>query len=120
MTELLILLKISIFLTITNVWIFRVNKPTNFRGGMANSMKEEFMAYKLPQWSLYIIGATKITCALLILLSIWLPSLFFYSGIIMLFLMCGAIFMHIRIKDSFTKSIPALSMVFLLLIILSF
>ena len=33
--------------TVLNVWLFRFNKPTIYRGGQAKTMIEEFAAYGL-------------------------------------------------------------------------
>ena len=40
-----VVIKAIILLTIFNVWIFRFNKATPYRGGNAKSMKEEFEVY---------------------------------------------------------------------------
>ena len=38
-------------LGIFNVWIIRFGKATNWRGGDAKNLKDEFQVYGLPGWS---------------------------------------------------------------------
>lgn len=108
-----LLMAIGIF----NVWIIRYNKSTGWRGADAGNMKEEFAAYGLPGWSVKVIGALKILLAVLLIIGIWIPVVVNPSAIGMAVLMLGAIAMHIKVKDSFKKSVPALSMLLLSLIV---
>ncbi|TDS12759.1 DoxX-like protein [Maribacter caenipelagi] len=111
-----ILAKVIIFISIINVWIFRFNKKTIYRGGNASSMKEEFAAYGLSESIMYIIGTLKILSALGLIVSIWVPILSIPSASLMAILMIGAILMHMKIKDSPKQSMPAA--IFLLLSII--
>lgn len=115
-----IIAQIIIALGIFNVWIVRYNKPTSWRGGESGNMKEEFATYGLPGWSVKVIGAVKILLAVLLIIGIWVPSLVIPSAIGMAILMLGAIAMHIKVKDSFKKSLPALSMILLSAIVIFF
>jgi len=45
---LLIILNLIISLGIFNVWIIRYNQKTDWRGGFAKYLKEEFEVYGLP------------------------------------------------------------------------
>ena len=111
-----ILAKVIIFISIINVWFFRFNKKTIYRGGNASSMKEEFAAYGLSESIMYIIGTLKILSALGLIVSIWVPILSIPSASLMAILMIGAILMHMKIKDSPKQSMPAA--IFLLLSII--
>ena len=104
MTLLTILINLIIALTLLNVWIFRFNKKTIYRGGDANSMKEEFTVYGLPLWFMYFIGFSKIMLAFLLIIGIWIYQLNFYSYIILTILMIGAIIMHFKVNDPIIKS----------------
>ena len=91
-----IILKISLFLVIVNVWVFRFKKSTPYRGGQATSMTEEFTSYNLPSFMLYLVGALKIIAASTLLLSVLVESelitaLVEYSLYTMCLLMVGAI-----------------------------
>jgi len=115
-----IIAQIIIALGIFNVWILRYNKPTRWRGGESGNMKEEFATYGLPGWSVSAIRALKILLAVLLIIGIWVPALVIPSAIGMAVLMLGAIAMHIKVKDSFKKSLPALSMLLLSVIVVVF
>lgn len=109
----IVILKIIIALGLLNVWVLRFNKISKWRGGESKNMQEEFKAYGLPLWLMYLVGSLKVISALLLIISIEFPindTLILY---LICFMMLGAVFMHIRIRDSYMKSIPA----FLLLVI---
>ena len=71
MTLLILVLKITLFLVIVNVWVFRFKKSTPYRGGQATTMTEEFTSYNLPAFMLYVVGALKILAATTLLLSLF-------------------------------------------------
>jgi uncharacterized membrane protein YphA (DoxX/SURF4 family) len=66
-------LQIAIAATLINVWIVHFYKPTKYRGNGSKNMSDEFTAYGLPQWSMYIVGASKILIAFLLILGFWFP-----------------------------------------------
>ena len=105
-----VFLKVAIFITIINVWFFRFNKPSPYRGGNAKSMKEEFEVYGLANTLMYIIGALKVILSTVLLLSIWFPEWSIPSAIGMAILMLGAIAMHFKANDPGIRSFPALSL----------
>ena len=57
MIVLSIALKLILFVSIINVWFVRFNKPTQWRGGGAGSMKDEFRAYGLTGNLVYASGS---------------------------------------------------------------
>ena len=118
MTVITIILNLAIAFTLLNVWLIRYNKPTKFRGGNANSMSEEFSSYGLPKWFMYTVGLLKIIIAIFLIIGIWVNQLNFYSYISLCILMVGAVIMHLKIKDDIIKSVPALSILTLLVILL--
>ena len=113
MEDLVIVAKLIIFVRILNVWFFSVRRGTRWRGGNAGSMREEFKVYGLSETMMYMIGALKVLAALGLVLSIWFTYLAIPSAAAMGFLMIGAIWMHLRIRDPLSKSLPAF--IFLLL-----
>ena len=119
MTLLTILINLTIALTLLNVWLLRFNKKTLYRGGDANSMKEEFSVYGLPLWFMYFIGFSKVILAILLIIGIWLYQLNFYCYITLSILMIGAIIMHLKVKDPIIKSLPAASVLTLLIVLLN-
>lgn len=120
MNYILIGAKVIIFISIINVWFFRFNKKTLFRGGDASSMKAEFAAYGLSETMMYLVGALKVISALGLVISIWAPQLAIPAASIMAILMLGAIFMHFKISDPLSKSLPAFIFLLLSLLILSY
>jgi hypothetical protein len=112
-----IIIQIIIAVGIFNVWIIRYGKPTGWRGGQANNMKEEFAVYGLPPWFVGLIGFLKLLLAVFLIVGIWVPSLTNPAAYGMAILMLGAIAMHIKVKDPLKKSLPALTMLLLSLIV---
>ncbi|MBT8312376.1 MAG: DoxX family protein [Flavobacteriaceae bacterium] len=108
MEYLAIAFKLIIFISIINVWFFRFNNPTPYRGGGAKSMKEEFEVYGFSTSVVYLIGALKVLTATALVASYWYPDLSTPAAAAMGILMLGAIFMHLRANDPNIRSFPAL------------
>jgi hypothetical protein len=104
-------------LGIFNVWIVRFGKATGYRGGDAKSLTEEFRVYGLPGWSVGVIGALKLLCAALLVAGIWFPAVTRPAAAALGLLMAGAVLMHLKVKDPARKSLPALAMLALCLLI---
>ena len=110
--DIIITIKIISALGIFNVWMLRYNKMTEYRGGNAKSLKEEFETYGLKSWQMYIIGAIKIIISILFIVSCFseyvnmLDFAVFYGSAIMSLIMIGAILMHLKVNDPFKKSMP--------------
>jgi len=96
-----------------NVWLLRFNKPTAYRGGTAANMLEEFAAYGLPAWSCYLVGFLKVASAFALLGGLVYPPLVLPGAIVIAILMAGAVAMHLKVGDTFKKSVPALSVLIL-------
>jgi hypothetical protein len=99
--------KILLFVSIVNVWFFRANRGTRYRGGAAKNMKEEFQVYGLSETMMYFIGFLKVLSAITLVVSIWYPVLAIPASAAMGFLMIGAIWMHLKVKDPIKKALPA-------------
>ena len=112
------LLQIIAALGIFNVWLLRFGQDTDYRGGNASNISEEFVVYGLPTVAVYIVGFLKIVSAIGLLVGIFLQSFVIPSSILLAALMIGAFVMHLKIKDPFKKSIPALIMLALCVAIL--
>ena len=69
------ILQLIIAAGLLNVWLFRFNRSTAYRGGGARSMKEEFAAYGLPNMTTYAVGTLKVVAAFLLIAGIWYPVL---------------------------------------------
>jgi hypothetical protein len=104
-------------LGIFNVWIVRFGKATNWRGGDATSLKEEFQVYGLPGWSVGVIGFLKLLSATLLVAGIWFPPVTRPAAAGLGVLMLGAVAMHLKVRDPLSRSLPALGMLALCVLI---
>ena len=103
----IIILKIIVAFSLLNVWLLQYNKPTQWRGGDAQNIVEEFKVYGLPVWMCYLVGFLKVTLAIVLLVSNWYPVLENPAAIGLALLLTGSIIMHIKIGDPIKKSFPA-------------
>ena len=105
------LVQLTIATVIFFVWTVRFNRDTNYRGGEAKSMREEFKVYGLPEWALPLVGSTKIALAVTLVAGIWIPLPVKTAALFMAALMAGAVIMHLRIRtDHISKAVPAMGM----------
>ncbi|MGP1993853.1 DoxX family protein [Zobellia laminariae] len=107
MDYLLIALQVIVALSILNVWLVQNKKPTQWRGGNATTIIEEFKVYGLPVWMCFVVGTLKILFAVGLLAAIWYPSFREPSALGLAALLLGSIAMHLKIKDPIKKSLPA-------------
>ena len=107
MDYLLIALQVIVALSILNVWLVQNKKPTQWRGGNATTIIEEFKVYGLPVWMCFVVGTLKILFAVGLLAAIWYPSFREPSALGLAALLLGSIVMHLKIKDPIKKSLPA-------------
>lgn len=90
-----------------NVWLLRRGDATPYRGGASRSLREEFAAYGLPPVMFYLVGTLKVLAGIILLAGFWLPLPVTIATSIVALLMIGALAMHMRVKDSPRKSVPA-------------
>jgi hypothetical protein len=107
------LLQVIVAAVLLNVWLLRAGKDTPYRGGASHTMREEFAAYGLPRWSMYVIGAMKLTAAGLLIIGLWVPVVVVPTALVVGTLMLGAVAMHLRLHDSMKKTAPAFTMLVL-------
>jgi len=104
------LLQLVVGLGLLNVWLVRAKSSTAFRGGSAQSLREEFAAYGLPDWVFFLVGALKIGSGVLLIVGIWVPEVVRPAGATVAVLMVGALSMHAKVGDPSIKSLPAFLM----------
>ena len=109
MEYLLIALKLVVSLGILNVWVLRRDKPTDYRGQAAQTLREEFAVYGLPAWVFSVIGVTKVVLATALLLSLWWTDLAKPAAIALGLIMVVAFAMHLKVKDAAIKAVPSLA-----------
>ena len=100
---------ISLFVSILvmNVWLFRFNKETPYRGGNAKNMIEEFAAYGLDLNTMYLVGSLKIIASIGLIIGLLKTKISVYSSLLMAILMTGAIYFHFKISDPAIKYFPS-------------
>ncbi len=113
MKTLKVILSLILSSVVINVWIFRFNRSTMYRGGDSSNMIEEFAIYGLSEAFVYIVGAFKILAALGILIGLFRKNLIIPSALLMALLMAVALFMHFKVGDDMIKFLPAFLMLIL-------
>ena len=83
----------------------------------SKKMKDEFTRWGFHNYRI-LISFTQLLCSFFLLLSFYYPFLVIYCSSIFFIMMLGAIFVRIRIKDSFLDTLPALLYFFLNTIII--
>lgn len=106
-------LQVVAALVLLSVWLVRFGEETPYRGGSAHSMKEEFSAYGLPAWSMYVVGTLKVGLAVTLIAGLWVPAVVVPAALLLGGLMLGAVAMHVKIRDPLRKALPALVMLLL-------
>jgi uncharacterized membrane protein YphA (DoxX/SURF4 family) len=113
MQPLQIICQVIIGLGIINVWLFRSNRKTLYRGCNASNLKEEFAAYGLPPLAIWVVGVIKVGAAIALLVGVFVPSIVQPAAIVVALMMVGALAMHAKVKDSMQRFIPAAIMLLL-------
>lgn len=103
-------LQVVLALGLFNVWLLRTGKATNYRGGQAKNLKEEFATYGLPSFMYFLVGGLKLACAVALLVGLWFPEAVLPAAGVLVVLMLGALAMHIKVSDPISKSVPAFGM----------
>ena len=83
----------------------------------SKKMKDEFSRWELQKYRI-LISCVQLLSGFSLLLSFFYPFLVIYCSSIFFIMMLGAIFVRIRIKDSFLDTLPALLYFFLNTIII--
>ena len=100
-------LQLLIGLSLLNVWVVRAGGSTAYRGGAAQSLRQEFAVYGLPDAAFYVVGALKVLAGVILIAGLWLEMPVALAASVVAALMLGAIAMHYRMKDPLKKSVPA-------------
>lgn len=69
---------------------------------------ENFNHLQLPTWFRMVTGVVQVIGAVGILMGIWNPVFRIFSGIWIGITMLVAVFLHVRLKEPFSQSVPAL------------
>lgn len=120
MNYLIIALQCIVSFSLLNVWLIQNKKPTQWRGGNATTIIEEFQEYGLPKWMCYFVGTLKVLLAIGLFVAIWVPQLHRPFALGLGALLVGSILMHLKIKDPLKKSFPAFLFLMMCLLIAYF
>ena len=101
------ILQLIVALGILNVWLVRSGQASAYRGGSAKTLREEFAAYGLPVWFMWVVGVLKVGLALTLLAALWVHSLAQPAAITLGALMLGALAVHLKVRDPIKKALPA-------------
>jgi uncharacterized membrane protein YphA (DoxX/SURF4 family) len=105
--SILTVLQVVVGLGLINVWVVRARSATEYRGGEAKTLKEEFQAYGLPEFVFYLVGALKVGAGLVLVAGIWLDLPVRVAAGVVASLMVGALAMHLKVGDPVKRSLPA-------------
>jgi len=106
-------LQLIVGLGLLNVWLVRPRSATAYRGGEASSLQEEFAVYGLPSAAFYIVGALKISAAVVLIAGVWITLPVQIAAGVIAALMVGALGMHLKVGDPVKKAVPAGTMLLL-------
>ena len=104
----LTLLQLVVGLGLLNVWLVRAGSETEYRGGEARTLREEFAAYGLPDIAFYVVGGLKITAGVVLIAGVWIDLPVRLAAGVVAVLMIGALAMHLKVGDPMKRSVPAL------------
>lgn len=96
------LAQISIALSVAFVWVFRYH-----------NVILEFKSFGLSDLTRNFVGVSKIALSTLLVTGVWVPSLVFFSSVLMGLFMVAAQFFHFKIKNTFIKHLPSLVLLIL-------
>lgn len=108
--SILTLLQLIVGLGLLNVWLVRARSATDYRGGKATTLREEFQAYGLPDAAFYVVGGLKIAAGIVLLAGLWFDLPVSLAAGVVAALMLGALAMHAKVGDPIKRSVPALLM----------
>lgn len=100
-------LQLVVGLGLLNVWLVRPKSATAYRGGSATSLKEEFAVYGLPDFAFYVVGALKVTAAVILIVGVFVDLPVSIAAGVVAALMVGALFMHVKVRDPIKRAAPA-------------
>lgn len=101
-----VICQLAIALWILKVWVIRYDTIT-----------EDFKSFKFPDWMRTAVGITKAILCIFLLSGIWINQFAIASSISMGILMIGAIFAHYRASHSFSKTLEAIIVFVLCMIV---
>jgi hypothetical protein len=109
--------QLAIALGLLGVWVLRTRTGTRWRGPGALTLREEFVVYGLPPWSAGVIATLEVLLAGMLIAGIWRPALAGPAAAVVAVVMVGALAMRVRVGDPVVKSVPALVLLVLAVVV---
>ena len=89
-------------------WTYSFNKPSRFRAGKAENMREEFAVYGLPAWSVPVLRVIKLALAVALLAGYFYQPVVKPVAGVLTIIMFVAVMMHLKLrKDPLIRALPA-------------
>jgi hypothetical protein len=104
-----ILAQLVVSISVVIVWVFRYD-----------NIVVEFKHYGLSSLVRNVVGASKIALATVLILGIWYLEFLIPASLLMAFLMLGAQYYHVKVKNPVMKFIPSFVLLILCLFIAAF
>lgn len=111
------ILQAAIALAVLKVWLITFRRESDYRGGEARTLAEEFEVYGLPSWMLWAVGVFKVAASLGLLAGLLWPSVTQPAAVVLAAFMLGAVAMHIKVRDEPKKSLPSTSILLVALFV---
>lgn len=109
MNTLTVFFQLFLGIAMWDVWMFRYRTPGIFRGGDSTTMEEEFKVNGLSDSFRKLIRILKLSAGTLVIAGVWMDIAALIGGMMLVFLMAGAVSMHIKVKDPLYKAFPSFS-----------
>ena len=117
MNYFIIALQLFVAFSVLNVWLLRYNQPSKWRAGNANTIREEFEVFGIPEWAYYAIGTLKVLFSVLLVMAVWYPELRLLASLGLALMLLGAAILHMRVGDPFRKALPSVFFLVICLVI---
>lgn len=104
------LLQLIIGTSIVFVWVCRTTVQSDYRVGEAKTLSEEFEIAGFSQNIFIMVSILKPIMAFLLVIGIVYKPLFIPCLTFTTLAMIGAVYAHVKVKDSFKKMIPAITL----------
>lgn len=109
--------QVAIALGLLGVWVLRTRAGTRWRGPGALTLREEFVGYGLPAWFAGVIATLEVVLAGMLIAGIWRPALAGPAAVVVAVVMVGALGMRFRVGDPAVKSVPAVVLLVLAVVV---
>ena len=111
--------QVAIALGLLGVWVLRTRTGTRWRGPGALTLREEFVGYGLPAWFAGVIATLEVVLAGMLIAGIWRPALAGPAAGVVAVVMVGALGVRARVGDPAGKSVPALVLLVLAVVVMA-